>query len=420
MATRKPVKKQKSAWRRTLESSKLEVCLFVVILALLIVLVVFAIKDAKKKRSGGEIAPTPYQVAQNTPTQVPPVTEEPSPSPIPDTPTPTPAPTPYPVGLCESVTTDVYAEPVPGDNWKIDYLMLVNWTHRLKYTGDPENLVRLNEVLTASFYTIENPKTVAASSRNFVIETEEDGYDRGNREALIHLNEMCTAYHDSTKNGVKVSQTGAYRNYATQDRFWNNRDRSLNPPKTIPGNASEHRTGLGFDIWVLDGEKYDYTWFRANCYKYGFILRYPSDKTKITGITYEQWHFRYVGVEAATEINQLGYCLEEYVAYKNGEPLPTSANIPPEKASETTPTPTPTNTPTPTVEPTKQATPTEEPTKQATPTEEPTKQATPTEEPTNQTTPSPDPTVTEEPTVSPSAEATPDPWGSQGGGGEGT
>lgn len=424
MATRRPVRKRKSAWRRTLESSKLEVLLFFVVLALIILLIVFAVKDAKKKRSGGEISPSPVEVAQNTPTQQPPVTEDPKPTEPPATPSPTPSPTPYPIGLCESITTDVYAEPVPGDNWAIDYLMLVNWTHRLKYTGNPENLVRLDEVLTAGFYTIQNPKTVSASSRDFVIETEEDGYDRGNREALIHLNEMCTAYHDATKFGVKVSQTGAYRNYATQDKFWNNRDRSINPPRTIPGNASEHRTGLGFDIWVLDNEKYDYTWFRENCYKYGFILRYPADKKHITGITYEQWHFRYVGAEAAAEMTRLGYCLEEYVAYKNGEPLPTSAEIPPEKPTAPTPTPTPTPEPTPTPVPTKEATPTAEPTKTVTPVTEPTKEATPSVEPTKETSPSPEPTkeVTKEPTseVTPSQEATPDPWGSQGGSGEGT
>ena len=246
----------------------------------------------------------------------------PTPTPTPEnTPTPTPTPTPYAFGLCSSVTLDVDSEPIDGDNWEIDYLMLVNWTHRLVYKGNPENLVRLDDVLNADFYKIEDPYTVAEKSRNFVIETEEDRYDRGNKVALEHLDEMCKAYHEATGHGVKVSQTGAYRNYATQDRFWNNRDKSLNPPRTIPGNASEHRTGLGFDIWVLDGEKYDYKWFQKNCADYGFVLRYPENKKKITGITGEQWHYRYVGVEAAKEMQELGYCLEEYIAYKNGENL---------------------------------------------------------------------------------------------------
>ena len=328
MASRYPVRKKKSTLRRLFEAGRVQFILLLIILAVIVGLVVLMLKDRSKvtpqeKGPSGEVVkndPTP-----ETPTSDPFGGEVTTPTPSEEPATPTPTPTPYVYGMCDSVTTDVYADPVPGDDWTIDYLMLVNWTHRLKYTGNPENLVRLDAILTADFYTIQNPNTVAASKRDFVVETEEDGYDRGNREALIHLNEMCTAYHDATKFGVKVSQTGAYRNYATQDKFWNNRDKSLNPPKTIPGNASEHRTGLGFDIWVLDSGENDTTWFRENCYKYGYILRYPSDKKKITGVAYEQWHFRYVGAEAAKEIFDLGYCLEEYIAYKNGEDL---ANLP--------------------------------------------------------------------------------------------
>ncbi len=298
--------------------------LVLVVLALVLGLILFFALTKKKAPSETEDAtPTETVVRHTSPTPVNPVTEDPeAPTPVPPTADPTPTPTPYPVGLCASVTTDVDAEPVPGDNWAIDYLMLVNWDFRLKYTGNPENLVRVDSVLTESWYQIQNPITVKESDRNFVIETEIDGYDRGNRVALEHLDQMCHAYHEVTGYGVKVSQTGAYRNYATQDRFWNRRDKSINPPRVVPGNASEHRTGLGFDVWVLDGEKYDYKWLHAHCHEYGFILRYPSDKTKITGVTYEQWHFRYVGVEAATEMHNLKMCLEEYVKYKNGGEYP--------------------------------------------------------------------------------------------------
>ena len=54
-------------------------------------------------------------------------------------------------------------------------------------------------------------------------------------------------------------------------------------------------------------------WLKENCYKYGFILRYPPEKTEITGIIYEPWHYRYVGVEDATKIMELGITLEEYL-----------------------------------------------------------------------------------------------------------
>ena len=292
------------------------------VLALLIFLIVHGMKGDSGETPGKTVTPTSaptegVKEATATPTvAAPTATPEPA-----DSPTPTPEPTPYVYGLCSSVTLDQDSEPVDGDDWEIDYLMLVNWSHRLKYKGNPENLVRIDEVLTADFYTIQNPNTVNKSDLNFIIEKEEDNYGRGNRVALEHLDEMCHDYHEATSFGVKISQTGAYRNYATQDRFWQNRDKSINPPRTVPGNASEHRTGLGFDIWTLDGGGNDTTWFRENCYKYGFILRYPSDKKKITGVTYEQWHFRYVGLEAAKEIFDLGYCLEEYIAYKNGEDL---------------------------------------------------------------------------------------------------
>ena len=51
----------------------------------------------------------------------------------------------------------------------------------------------------------------------------------------------------------------------------------------------------------------------ANCWKYGFILRFPKDKEAITGITYEPWHYRYVGEEAAKAITESGISLEEYL-----------------------------------------------------------------------------------------------------------
>jgi D-alanyl-D-alanine carboxypeptidase len=57
-------------------------------------------------------------------------------------------------------------------------------------------------------------------------------------------------------------------------------------------------------------------WLEENCYRFGFVLRYPADKQDVTGIKYESWHFRYVGRTAATEMHELGMCLEEYLAYK--------------------------------------------------------------------------------------------------------
>lgn len=90
----------------------------------------------------------------------------------------------------------------------------------------------------------------------------------------------------------------------------------------IPG-TSEHEIGISVDINAMDERSTDqqvYEWLGQNSYKYGFILRYPQDKTDITGISHEPWHFRYVGKEAAEEIYTKGLCLEEYLGTKTLQP----------------------------------------------------------------------------------------------------
>mgnify|MGYP003208638965 FL=1 len=83
----------------------------------------------------------------------------------------------------------------------------------------------------------------------------------------------------------------------------------------VPG-TSEHQIGIAVDINA--DTKYSsrdsvYGWLEKNSWKYGFIRRYPPDKTEITGVINEPWHFRYVGKEAAQEIYSQGICLEEYI-----------------------------------------------------------------------------------------------------------
>lgn len=79
---------------------------------------------------------------------------------------------------------------------------------------------------------------------------------------------------------------------------------------------SEHETGLALDINADQSQSDDnavYDWLAENAYKYGFILRYPPDKEDITGISYEPWHYRYVGAETASEIHERNITLEEYL-----------------------------------------------------------------------------------------------------------
>ncbi|MBR5319350.1 MAG: M15 family metallopeptidase [Peptococcaceae bacterium] len=87
----------------------------------------------------------------------------------------------------------------------------------------------------------------------------------------------------------------------------------------FPG-TSEHQTGLAADIVATSHQLLDDSqeqtaeqqWLMEHCWEYGFILRYPKDKSDITGIIYEPWHYRYVGHEVAQYIHENGLCLEEY------------------------------------------------------------------------------------------------------------
>ena len=86
---------------------------------------------------------------------------------------------------------------------------------------------------------------------------------------------------------------------------------------TRPGD-SEHHTGYAFDLAGADNSLDSFAgssqerWILQNGPKYGFVIRYPSDKTEVTGIIHEPWHIRYVGAEAATDMQRQGMCLEEY------------------------------------------------------------------------------------------------------------
>lgn len=83
----------------------------------------------------------------------------------------------------------------------------------------------------------------------------------------------------------------------------------------VPG-TSEHELGLSVDINAntsVSSRDSVYTWLAENAHSYGFIKRYPSDKTEITGINNEPWHYRYVGKGTAEEIKEKGVCLEEYI-----------------------------------------------------------------------------------------------------------
>ena len=141
---------------------------------------------------------------------------------------------------------------------------------------------------------------------------------------------------DAKKAGMSMFVCSSYRTNAKQTTLYNNKvkyylnqgyskTRAQEKAGTWvarPG-TSEHQLGLALDIvstsYTNLDKKQENTkeqkWLMANSYKYGFILRYPSDKCDITGINYEPWHYRYVGKAAAKEIYEKDICLEEYLLY---------------------------------------------------------------------------------------------------------
>jgi D-alanyl-D-alanine carboxypeptidase len=128
------------------------------------------------------------------------------------------------------------------------------------------------------------------------------------------------------KEGYHIRNNSAYRSYETQASLYNSYKNSnglswADKWSARPGN-SEHQTGLSLDVGVkseyslgqFESSK-EFTWMKENAHLYGFILRYPKGKEAITGYDYEPWHYRYVGVEAATYIYENDITFDEYYAY---------------------------------------------------------------------------------------------------------
>lgn len=153
-------------------------------------------------------------------------------------------------------------------------------------------------------------------------------YDSRAYDALMEMLDACRAA------GLEPLVCSAYRSVSRQTELFNNKlnqyladglshDEAYAATAAeiaIPG-TSEHNLGLAADICALSYQLLDESqentpeqqWLMAHCQEYGFILRYPEDKSELTGIIYEPWHYRYVGKEAAAEIMEQGLCLEEYL-----------------------------------------------------------------------------------------------------------
>lgn len=139
---------------------------------------------------------------------------------------------------------------------------------------------------------------------------------------------------DTRAEGLQVYLSSGYRDYATQQYLFNRKVAQTGDGKdsagkwiVLPPGTSEHQTGLACDITDVYYEVKDrslentamYQWMSQHCQDYGFIVRYPDGREDVTGVMYEPWHFRYVGVDAATYIMENGLCLEEFLDLYQGE-----------------------------------------------------------------------------------------------------
>lgn len=138
---------------------------------------------------------------------------------------------------------------------------------------------------------------------------------------------------DAKREGVEIIVDSGYRSYNYQqkvlDKLIEEVGDAAYQKAALPG-ASEHQTGLAFDIayyrnGVFDDdvkeEDKEAIWLANNSYKYGFILRYPKGKEEITGFQFEPWHFRFVGLELAHKLYEEGITLDEYYARKENTSL---------------------------------------------------------------------------------------------------
>ncbi len=191
-----------------------------------------------------------------------------------------------------------------------DSLMLVNRQHALNSGYTPQQLVYLNSYI----------RTKTSDVRLRV-------------DAAQALGEMVKAMQAAGISDIRA--TNGYRDYTWQTHLYQNKIKyyrllgydyaeahKLASGIVAPPGFSEHQTGLAVDLSTASlnnalDNRFATTaagnWITTNCYKYGFIIRYPEDKTAVTGYVYEPWHIRYVGQPHAELIYKNGLCLEEYL-----------------------------------------------------------------------------------------------------------
>lgn len=191
---------------------------------------------------------------------------------------------------------DYYSNDIPLSKDKASKLdVIVNKYYKLDKDYEPEDL------------TIINSKFAS-------------GTQKLRKEAADKFEEMAS---DMLKENLKIYAGSTYRSYSYQEGLYNRyvKKDGFKEAETYSARAgySEHQLGLAVDIengkwnYLSEGDK-EYTWLINNSYKYGFILRYPHESEYITGYVFEDWHFRYLGIELATKVYESKLTYDEYIA----------------------------------------------------------------------------------------------------------
>lgn len=177
-------------------------------------------------------------------------------------------------------------------------------------------LVNRNNTLSSDYV----PEELVLSEIDFVSYIETRYLAKSTAEAAKAM------FEAAKEEGITLLGASGYRSYSVQENLYTSRvindgQEEADRYTAKPGQ-SEHQTGLALDILSEDYQDMDdnfdsteaYAWLKENCYKYGFILRYPQGKEDITGFLYEPWHYRYIGnSEVAKDIMDRNLTFEQYI-----------------------------------------------------------------------------------------------------------
>ena len=191
---------------------------------------------------------------------------------------------------------------------------IMEFYKNIKRIENPESilvLVNKNNKLDSTYI----PKDLQKISIHYA--NEEKYLRKEAKEAFEKMSE------DAKKKGYRIVAVSTYRSYEYQknlyEKYVKNKGLEYADLCSARKGHSEHQTGLAVDVegenknYDFFEETKEFNWMNENAHLYGFILRYPKNKTNITGFKFEPWHYRYVGKEIATKIKKKKITLEEYL-----------------------------------------------------------------------------------------------------------